>query len=373
MAIDLVIPLSDVNSVIGTAANQFNTMRLYRASSRGGTYALVTTITLVASTTRYEYSDTSGLTSSWYKVTLYNSVTTTETALAEAEPFPAARDITTRKELRQKVIKNLGGDPFTLTALAAQSATVTEALDTGDDADAFVGYHLYRPDSASAADNDRRVTAEAAGVLTHGGAAYSDTTVGSETVELMPIDISFSTLNEKIGDGLRNTRWLYRYEFGTESGTKQYSLPNFVEGEEYVVDGWLRFGQTASAYTWDKLEGAGKWWRVHGSNFQCVLNISPSQGDNAVVALDVWRAGEPLDSETDFTIVHPQWAEAAAMVSVIEHLITRDVVRHATSVYAPLLDIWTKKLRQYSRKHGPTPGLRVKIPTPGFIGSFPSV
>ena len=54
MAIDLVIPLSEVDAIIGTASNQFDSMRLYRASTRGGTYALVTTVTLVASTTRYE-------------------------------------------------------------------------------------------------------------------------------------------------------------------------------------------------------------------------------------------------------------------------------------------------------------------------------
>ena len=373
MAIDLVIPLSEVDAIIGTAANQFDKMRLYRASSRGGTYALVTTITLVAATTRYEYSDTSGLTSSWYKVTLYNSSTTTETSVDEAEPFPAARDLTTRKELRQKVVKNFGGYVMTPTAFAAQTATLTEALDTGDDEDQFVGWHIYRAGAASSADYDRRCTAESAGVLTHGGAAYADTTVGSEYVEIVPVDIDLNTLNEKIGDGLRNTRWLYRYEMGTESGTRQYSLPNFVEGEEYVVDAWLRSGSTAHQYTWDKLEGMGRWWRVHGSNFQCTLSISPSQGDNHVIALDVWRPGDPLDSETDFTVVHPQWAEAAAMVSVLEFLITRDVARHSTSPYGPMLDIWTKKLRQYSRKHGPTPGMRIKIPVPNFIGSFPEV
>ena len=373
MAIDIVLPLSEVNSIIGTASNKFDSMRLYRASSRGGTYPLVTTITLVADDTRYTYTDTSGLTSSWYRVTLYNSVLATETDVNEAEPFPAARDLTTRKELRQKVIRNFGGEVYTPTVFAAQAVTIPAAADSANDSDYFAGWHMFRPGAASSADYDRRITTEAAGVFTHGGAAYSDTTVGSEEVELCNLDIPLTVLNQKIGDGLLNTRWLYRYEFGAESGTKQYSLPNFVEGEEYVVDGWLRSGTTAHRYTWDKLEGMGRWWRVHGSNFQCTLSLSPAQGENAVIALDVWRPGEPLDSETDFTIVHPQWSEAAAMVSVLEFLITRDVVRHSQSAYGPMLDIWTKKLRQYSRKHGPTPGMRVKIPVPGFIGSFPEV
>ncbi len=371
MAIDLIIPLSEVDAIIGTAANQFDTMKLYRASTRGGTYALVTTITLVAATTRYEYSDSSGLTSSWYKVTLANSILVTETALTEAEPFPAARDITTRKELRQKVIQNFGGAVFTPSAFGAQDATLPEIADSGDDADTFVGYHLFRPDSATAADNDRRILSETAGVLAHGGLAYVDTTVGSETVEVCPLDLPFSVLNAKIGDGLRNARYLFRYEFGSESGTLNYTLPNFVEGAEYAVDAWLRFGATSGQYRWEKLEAAGRWWRVHGSNFQCTLSISPSRGENEVIALDVWRPGEPLDAETDFTVIQPLWAEAAAMVAVIEFMITRDIARHNDSNYAPMLEVWTKKLRQYSRKYGPTPGMRMQVPQP--VGGFPEV
>ena len=371
MAIDLIIPLSEVDAIIGTSSNQFDKMRLYRASSRGGTYALVTTVTLVAATTRYEYTDTSGLTSSWYKVTLYNSVTLTETSIDEAEPFPAARDITTRKELRQKVIRNFGGEVYTPTAFAVQSVTAPDVADTGEDSDYFTGWHIFRPGAASSVDYDRRVTTEAAGVLTHGGRAYSDTTVGSEEVELCNIDIPLTVLNDKIGDGLLDCRYVSRYEFGATTGALQYSLPNFVEGAEFVVEAWIRFGTTASSYRWEQLSGSGRWWKVRGSNFQCVLDINPSRGENEVLALDVWRPGEKLESETDFTVVQPKWAEAAAMVSVLNYIVTRDVARHRESNYGALLEVWTKELRKQSRKYGPTPGVKLQIPQP--IGSFPEV
>lgn len=371
MAIDLIIPVSNVDEIYGTAADQFDTLRLYSASSRGGTYSLLTSISLASGDTSYSYTDNTALSSTWYKVTFYNSVTLTETDIALAEPFPAARDITTRKELRQKVIRNFGAEIFSATSLAAQSATALSAADSGDDTDWFVGWHLYRPNAASSADYDRRVTAESGGTFTHGGAAYSDTTATSEELELCPLDISFTVLNEKIGDGLANTRYLYRYEFGATSGQKQYMLPNFVEGPEFVPDGWLRFGSTVNEYRWEKLEDYGRWWRIHGSNFQCVLSISPSRGDNEVIALDVWRPGEALASETDFTVVQPLWAEAAAMVSVLEFLITRDLARHNKTNYGPMLQVWEKKLRQCSRKYGPTPGMRMQIPSP--ISSFPEV
>lgn len=371
MAIDLILPLSDVDALIGTAANQFDSLRLYRASSRGGTYTLVTTITLVAGDTSYSYTDTTGLTSSWYKVTLYNSVLVTETDIAEAEPFPAARDITTLKELRQKIIRNFGGEVYTPSAFAAQSVTLPDVVDSGDDDDYFSGWHIFRPSAASSVDYDRRVTVEAAGVLTHGGRAYSDTTVGSEEVELCNLDIPLTVMNDKVGDGLLNARFISRYEFGAAASILQYSLPNFVEGAEFVVEAWIRFGTTVDSYRWEQLGAAGRWWKVRGSNFQCVLDIGPARGDNEVLALDVWRPGEKLVGETDFTVVQPLWAEAAAMVSVLEYLITRDIARHTTSNYGPMLEIWTKKLRQCSRKYGPTPGMRMQVPQP--IGAFPEI
>jgi len=371
MAVDIVLPLSAVDSLIGVAANKFDTMKLYRASSRGGTYSLVTTITLVAATTTYSYSDTSGITSSWYKITLANSVLVTETSVNESEPFPAARDLTTRAELRQKVIRNFGGEIHTPTVYAAQSVTLPDAADSDDDSDYFRGYHIYRPLAASSADYDRRVSSEVGGVFTHGGKAYSDTVVTSEEVELCNIDIPFTVLNEKIGDGLTKTRYLSRYEFGAAGSALQYSLPNFVEGPEFVPDGWIRFGTTVDSYRWEPLGSNGRWWKVRGSNFQCVLDINPARAANEVIALDVWRPGEKLDSETDFTVVQPLWAEAAAMVSVINFLITRDVARHATSPYGALLEIWNTELRKQSKLHAPTPGMRQQFPSP--IGGFPAI
>jgi hypothetical protein len=367
-----VLPLSEVDALIGVANDKFDSMKLYRASTRGGTYSLVTTVILVSGTRSYTYTDATGLTSSWYKVTLVNSVLVTETDINLAEPFPAARDITTRRQLRQKVIRNFGGEVYLPTAFASQTVTLPDADDAGADSDYFQGWHIFRPTAASSIDYDRRVTVEATGgIFTHAGRAYTDVTVGSEEVELCNIDMPLEYLNEKIGDGLMNTRYLSRYEFGATVSAMQYSLPNFIEGPEYVIEGWIRFGTSVSSYRWDLLNGGGRWWKVRGSNFQCVLDINPSRAANEVLALDVWRPGEKLDSEVDFTVVQPQWAEAAAMVSVLEWLITRDIARHHESNYGPLLEIWTKKLRQYSKKHGPTPGMRMQIPVP--IGALPEV
>jgi hypothetical protein len=371
MAIDLILPLSEVDALIGTAVDKFDNMKLYRASTRGGVYTLVTTILLVSGTRGYSFTDTTGLTSSWYKVTLYNSVTVFETDIAVAEPFPAARDITTRTQLRQYVIRKFGGEIYTPSAYATQSVTLPDVIDTGEDSDYFAGWHIFRPTAAATADTDRRAVSISGNVLTHGGRAYAGTAIGSEQVELCNLDLPLTVLNDTIGDGLLNTRYVSRYEFGAQSGVLQYSLPNFVEGPEYVVDAWIRFGATVASYRWEQMSSSGRWWKVRGSNFQCILDINPARSQNEVLALDTWRPGEKLDSESDFTVVQPLWAKAAAMVSVIEYLITRDLARHGKTEYGPMLDLWTKKLRQCSKKYGPTPGMRMQVPQP--IGAFPEI
>ncbi len=372
MAIDLQIPLSEVNALIGTAVDKFDNLRLYRANSRGGVSALVTTIPLVSGTFNYNYTDSVGIVSSWYRVTLFNSVTNNETDINQSEPFPAARDVTTLTQLRQYVIRKFGGEVYTPSSYAAQSVTLPDADDAGQDSDYFAGWHIFRPTAPNVLDNDRRVTVEAAGgVFTHAGKAYAGTVVGGEQVELCNLDMPLTVLNDTIGDGLLNTRYLSRYEFGAVTSQLQYSLPNFIEGPEYVIEAWIRFGTTVASYRWHQYASEGRWWKVRGSNFQCVLDIQPAQANFIVIALDVWRPGEKLASEIDFTVVQPLWAKAAAMVSVIEYLITRDMARHNKSDYGPMLDIWTKKLRQSSRKYGPTPGMRLQIPNP--IGAFPEI
>lgn len=374
MAINLILPVADVDSIIGTAVNQFDSIRLYRATpTRGDTYVLLTTIALIPSTTQYPYTDSTGTSAGWYKITYYNSVLLLETVVAESQPFPATRGTTSLATLRHMVMRNMGGEVYTPDTFAAQTVVGASMVDSPDAVDTMKGWHLYRPTAANTIDMDKRVSAydPATGKLTHANAAYVDQTVGTETIEVMPVDITLAELNEKIGEGLQRARFLYRWEFGGKSGMRQYNLPFFIEDPQYVVEMWKRFGTSAGMYQWQLFGLFGRWWRVRGSAFKCILDINPPQGESDVMALDVWRPGEVLFGEADFTLVHPLWAEAAAMVSVLEYLYNRDMVRHNSSNYATLLQSWMLNLRQRARAYGPTGGMRIQLPQP-FRG-FPEV
>jgi hypothetical protein len=367
VGVDLNIPVASVDEIIGTAVNRFDNIKLYSAATRGGTYALVTTIALVAGDTLYTYTDTAGVSSTWYKVTFFNSVTSNETELTETEPFPATRDRLTRKELRQKLVRNLAGKVFATapSSVTSQTVVLAELIDTAADSEYYEGWHLYRPDSTSTLDADRRISVytPASGTLTHGGSPYTDITATSEQTEIVPLDLDYVTLLGLINDGLEDTRWLYRLELSMVSGQNQYVLPNMVEGEEYVKQIWRRHGGTANSYIWKPVGMNGGWARVRGSNFRCTLDVDPSLGDNEVLALEVWRPGEGLDSETDFSPVQRKWAEASAMVKTLTFVVNQQKIRHGVTVLGDILQDWKIELRKNSRKHGPTPGMKIQLPS----------
>jgi hypothetical protein len=358
MAVDLVIPVPDVDIIYGAAANQYNSIRLYRSSTRGGPYTLITTISLTPGDTVYPYVDAGGTASSWYKVTFYNSTVDLESDINLAEPFPATRPVLTRKELRQKIVTNLGGLVFTLTDAGTTDTFSHHSLaglleTTGN----YVGWAVFRP-SAEKRDQQRTVEiySPPLGRITVDH-PYDVAPAIGETIEMFPIPITLSKLNEKINDGLEDTRFLYRLELGMTSGQLQYPLPAFVEGPEYVHRMWRRMGP-AGAYVWRPIDLHGRFARVRGSHFQCVLDVDPAFGENEVIALEVWRPGERLESDDDFTYVPLQWAEAAAMKAVLEYLIDIDTLQNARpSLYERLHARWSVQNRKMARKYGPTPGM----------------
>lgn len=370
MAIDLVIPVSNIKEIFGTGVNQYNTIRLYSATDRGAAYSLVTSISLIADDTTYSYTDSTGDENTWYKVALYNSVLAVQQSLDTIDPSPATRDTLTLKEYRQMVLKKLSGKVYNATAVGTTTIAAKALQDSGTDSAYYNGWHIYRPDATSADDYDRRVVSFSGSTLTHGGADYIDVD-DTDIFEIVPVDLDFTDFNDSINMGLTNTRWLYRYEFGATSGKNQYSLPHFIEDENSVKQIWRRFGGTADTYIWRPIEHNGGWAKVRGSNFQCTLDVTPSLSENEVLAIECWRPGEKLGSETDFTRVHPDWALAAGLSAVLKQLYTQDMVRHQTSKYESLLQMWTAELVKEAKKYLPKGGVKVQLPQPW--GSMPRV
>lgn len=95
----------------------------------------------------------------------------------------------TLEQIRQKMLEMAPqlGTVETPSALAAQTATVARLATGSLSAQRYVGYYMLRPDASNAANRAPRIVtnyASSTGVLTHAGAAYTDTTETDEVLEL---------------------------------------------------------------------------------------------------------------------------------------------------------------------------------------------
>lgn len=141
---------------------------------------------------------------------------------------------TTQKAIRQRMLQlepDLGRLE-TVASLAATSVTVT-ALATGTvQTDKYLEKWMLRPDTSTTADRVRMVSdfTNTTGALTHAGANYADTTVGSpaESVEIHEYEPRF--VDEAIQEALRRTRFL-----------DESYMPASVDGR-YWLDGfsWIQ-------------------------------------------------------------------------------------------------------------------------------------
>lgn len=119
MSVTIAIKVEDVTTRLLT----YTSIQLHSASSPGGSYSLVTTLTLVSGTYEYSYTDTVGvLGTTFYKYRFYNS--TGPVASDYSSPFTPYG--VTRKLIRQQALKDYKAG-FVLATAASGSNSVSVA------------------------------------------------------------------------------------------------------------------------------------------------------------------------------------------------------------------------------------------------------
>ena len=159
MSVPVDIYVEDITTKLVT----YDQIRLYRATSVGGTYSEITTITLVALTRDYEYTDTSGLVTSWYRYDFYH--TGTGAVTAQSAPF-RPQEQTLRTIRIESAIKAHMGSKGTSGTSNTAYLTDIKLVDIGVDVSFGEGAWVYTPDAAVAADYLRRVSKDGFTVAT---------------------------------------------------------------------------------------------------------------------------------------------------------------------------------------------------------------
>jgi hypothetical protein len=311
--ISLSVP--DIDAVL----EDYESIQLERAASYGGSYALVTTITLVADDTEYSYRDASGVATSYYRYRYYHS--TGPVASSYSEPFAASfAPTTTRQELRQRAAYRLGagqayGVPPTEFTFPGPSGTTTGAgstttivcstfasssfMDTGSAtaSKVFDGWFI-RITSGAQAGTERRV-ADAGLNESNGTFTVSPAWAGAPgsgvTFELYGCGLSSSEWDQFL-DAARVDLW-YPTEVvitGVQSQT-EYPLPYWIEREDQILGLAQRTGATLAQHRYDR-----------GYEFQTlpqegggvVLYLPGGISANSVWTLECQRHPAPFTSDT---------------------------------------------------------------------------
>ena len=327
MANTISISVPDIATKIATYVVTTGVIRVHRATSKNGSYSSLTTIALVTDQTYYEYDDTSGGASHWYKYRFENAAATTVSEWSL--PFPGRSPITrTRQQVRQEVAKEMGmyesGTLTTVTssASAADSSKISTLLST----DAYRA-HWIKNTSGATDGQTRRV-----GAFTVATRAFAITPVFSasptadSTYELYR-DCHPDDIDDAINDALEVLTYREEFRFSAEQHKTIYAMPYWLASPQDILS-------MEQLYSWGETTGEGeneRWAPVSGGYTpqevagEIIIHFWGAPSENSVFRVwalksHVATAEDRLTADTDTTFAPLQDLVVGAQVGVYKKL-----------------------------------------------------
>ncbi|KKN05986.1 hypothetical protein LCGC14_1081850 [marine sediment metagenome] len=341
MAVTLRFIVEDIDTQIAT----YESIRVYRSSSLGGTYSAIGTETLVADTFYYSYSDSSGDLNSWYKYSFYHSTGPVESS--KSAPFRP--EGVTRLRARQAALGKYGAG-IVLVNTGTDSNKITTA-------DHRVKTTLFRDDRGKGAwlwpttGNN----AEVARII-----LSSDVSEG--TITVLPTwsgafvnadEIEWNWLadpvvwNDAMNRGLARYWYVERVPIVGVANQEEYSLAGipFLKDKDQVHD--VRHYPTSGLDVDESWGVDGRWWRIREDVGVLTLQISPAIGTSETLYLECTRPMPSLYTDASAAPANAAEELVAALCydEVLAHLSApgrgasdaRDVWHKARLLHAPEL------------------------------------
>ncbi len=301
MAVTLRFIVEDVETQLDT----FESIRVYRSATLGGTYSQITDITLVSGTFYYSFSDSGGSLNVWYKYSFFHSTGSVESDLSA--PFRVdgvtrlrARQATLAKYDAGIVLVNTGADSDKITTSDHRVKTSLFRADRGK------GTWLW-PTTGNNQEVARIVSA-------------TDPTNGTMTV--LPTwsgafvnddEIEWHTLadptvwNDALNRGQARYWYVERVPIVGVANQEEYSLAGipFLKDKEHVHD--LRWYPTSGLDVDESFGVDGRWWRIREDVGVLTLQIRPSIETGKILYLETTRPMPPL--YTDASAAPPNASE----------------------------------------------------------------
>lgn len=296
----------------------YTSIRVYRGTTSNPNTAafttLVTTITLVANTEQYAFTDASGTVDSLWRFDYYHTVSTASSGLGPIIR-PAAQ--TTLRLIRIEAAKRVKpGYQSTCSSVGTSTTLIDAALtDTGVGTGFLEAAWVYRPDAAAAGDKLRRVKKDgftvSTGTLSF-DRLYTNAPASGEVYHIYgmypPVDapgVSYSW-TQAVRDGLEHAYFEDEVNLGpgTSTGQRQFSLAAHlgIIDRNHIRRVLLRTTD-ANSVTWDiDADKNGRWWKpvVNGPG-SLAVELNPPPGTSQDVILECVRTDTTLYIDTDTT------------------------------------------------------------------------
>lgn len=307
MAITVQFLVEDVATQIAL----YDKIRLYRGTSATGSFSFVANVSLVAGQFSYNYPDSSGTINSWYKWSLYNSVST-----AESDKTVAFRPgNTSLLRIRQYALEHYKcGLVMNASAVGTSTSIVTtdfrfkvSILQAGQGKGAF----LY-PTSGSRVGEARMITdsSPTAGTFTISPAMDGALAIADEFEwHWMARPDQWNTA---IRAGLARYYHIDRVPIAGDADADEYNLSIFpwLHNKKYARNLHVLWASADTEELWGVM---GRWWKIRQDQSSLTLQIAPRVPDDAILYLECYRPFEPLWADADIPPVTCNEQLAAAL------------------------------------------------------------
>lgn len=325
MAVELHIPVEDITTTMLT----YTSIKLYSSTSPGGTFSLVTTITLVAAQTVYDYTDSSGDANTVYQVEYYNA--TGPVTSSRSATFYASG--TTLLRLRLEAARDAGAAfESTCSALGTTTTLIDSSLqDQGVDTAFLEGSYIYRPNAAAAADKVRRVKTDGYTVATFTlgvDRAWTNAPASGEVYHVFnffpPIDrpgVAYSW-DRAVREGLALVWFVDQVNLGAGDGVlSRVSLSTWPEINTRTIRRvFYRKTATNGVITDVDMGTMGRYWQIVENAGVNTLETTGAARTDQVIIVEAVRRDYGLYLDTDVTLAPFRAATRAIMFAAYRTL-----------------------------------------------------
>lgn len=324
-----------VEDIAAALAVPYTSVRVYRGTTTDPATAafttLVTTITLVAGTLQYSFTDSAATADTLWRTSYFNTTTSTESGLGPIIRPAASNPL--RLIRREAVTQANMGFGSACSGAGTTTTLIDAALaDTGVDTAFLEGAWLYRPDAALAADKLRRVKKDgytaATGTLSI-DRAWTNLPASAEAYEvyngLPPIDAPGAGYSwaRACRDGLEKSWFIDRVNLGEGTSTRQtrFSLATWPDINENTIRRvFLRTTDNNGIITdVDARSRGSDWQKVMESGALSIEFVVAAPTTNQTVIVEAVRTDGAVYIDTDVTLTPLRLAVRATVWQAMVH------------------------------------------------------